>query len=255
MLRKLGFRLGPSGVHIGRTLMLEELRALFSFVPDPNSKKGDYIKAIIADNCLGKRSQKNRELSARHLMTLYSLDQSVASFRALRYFWTRDIEGQPLLALLSAYSRDGLLRMSAPFFLSLTEGDIADRSVFEQFLEKKTAGRLSESCLKSLVRNLCGTWVRTGHLEKTKNVRSKARSNVGSVSYALFLGYLIGIRGETLFSSDFMHLLDITFARSVELAEEASCRGWLVFNHIDKIIEVRFPKLISDAETVKETQV
>jgi hypothetical protein len=28
-LKKLGFRLGPSGVHIGRTLMLEELRALF----------------------------------------------------------------------------------------------------------------------------------------------------------------------------------------------------------------------------------
>ena len=29
VLKKLGFRLGPSGVHIGRTLMLEELRGLF----------------------------------------------------------------------------------------------------------------------------------------------------------------------------------------------------------------------------------
>jgi hypothetical protein len=29
VLKKLGFRLGPSGIHIGRTLMLEELRALF----------------------------------------------------------------------------------------------------------------------------------------------------------------------------------------------------------------------------------
>jgi hypothetical protein len=57
-LKKSGFRLGPSGVHIGRTLMLEELRALFSYVPDSNSKKSDYIKAITADNCLGSRSQK-----------------------------------------------------------------------------------------------------------------------------------------------------------------------------------------------------
>ena len=68
---------------------------------DSNSKKSDYVKAIIADNCLGKRSQKNRELSARHLMTLYSLDPSANTFEALRYFWTRDIEAQPLLALLS----------------------------------------------------------------------------------------------------------------------------------------------------------
>ena len=171
MLKKLGFRLGPSGVHIGRTLMLEELRNLFLCVPDPNSQKKEYVKAIIADNCLGKRSQKNRELSARHLMTLYSLDPTVATFRALRYFWTRDIEAQPLLALLSAYSRDGLLRMSAPFIFSLKEGDIVDRVVFEQFLDKKAAGRLSESCLKSLVRNLCGTWVRTGHLKKAKLIR------------------------------------------------------------------------------------
>lgn len=52
---KLGFRIGPSGVHIGRTLMLEELRKLFLCVPDPNSQKKDYVKAIIADNCLGNR--------------------------------------------------------------------------------------------------------------------------------------------------------------------------------------------------------
>jgi hypothetical protein len=247
VLKKLGFRLGPSGVHIGRTLMLEELRTLFSFVPDSNSKKSDYIKAIIADNCLGKRSQKNRELSARHLMTLYSLDPSANTFQALKYFWTRDIEAQPLLALLSAYSRDGLLRMSAPFILSLKEGEVVDRDVFEQFLDKKVAGRLSESCLKSLVRNLCGTWVRSGHLKKAELIRLKAQASVGSMSNALFLGYLMGVRGETLFSTDFMRLLDVTFARSIELAEEASRRGWLVFNHIDKIMEVRFPRLIADS--------
>jgi hypothetical protein len=59
VLKKLGFRLGPSGVHIGRTLMLEELRDLFLCMPDPNSQKKEYVNAIIADNCLGKRSQKN----------------------------------------------------------------------------------------------------------------------------------------------------------------------------------------------------
>ncbi len=134
VLKKLGFRLGVSGVHIGRTIMIEELKTLFSCVPSTDSQKEDYIKAIIEDNCLGKRSQKNRELSARHLMTLYSLDQSVATFRALRYFWTRDIGSQPRLALLSAYSRDGLLRMSAPYVLSLREGQAVDRTAFKEYL-------------------------------------------------------------------------------------------------------------------------
>jgi hypothetical protein len=65
VIKKLGFRLGPSDVHIGRTLMLEDLRDLLLCVPDQNSQKKEYVNAIIADNCLGKRSQKNLELSAR----------------------------------------------------------------------------------------------------------------------------------------------------------------------------------------------
>ncbi len=192
ILRKLGFRLGPSGVHIGRTIMLEELQTLFSCVPSPDAQKEDYIKAIIENNCLGKRSQKNRELSARHLMTLYSLDPSVATFQALRYFWTRDIGSQPLLALLSAYSRDGLLRMSAPYVLSLKEGEVLDRVAFKEFLDKKASGRLSEFCLDGLVRNVCGTLIRSGHLQRTGKVRSRAVATEGSVAYALFLGYLLG---------------------------------------------------------------
>ena len=249
MMRSFGFRFGRGGVHIGRTIMLEDLRTLFSFVNDPNSQKKDYVKAIVEDNCLGKRSEKNRELSSRHLVTLYSLDPSVATFRALRYFWTRDIEAQPLLALLSAYSRDGLLRMSAPFVLPLKEGEVIRQEVFEEFLDKKASGRFSESSLKSLVRNLCGTWARSGHLvEKAQKIRSRAKATEGSVSYALFLGYLLGGRGEALFSNEFSQLLDCSTTRSIELAEEASRRGWILFNHLGNVMEVQFPNLLTAQE-------
>lgn len=245
ILRKLGFRLGPSGVHIGRTIMLEELRALFSYVPSPDAQKEDYIKAVVENNCLGKRSQKNRELSARHLMTLYSLDQSVATFQALRYFWTRDVGSQPLLALLSAYSRDGLLRMSAPYVLSLKEGEVLDRAAFKEFLDKKASSRLSEFCIEGLVRNVCGTLIRSGHLQRAGKARSRVVATEGSVTYALFLGYLLGSRGKALFSTEFMHLLDSPVEDCIELAENASCRGWLSFKRLEDVMEAQFPKVLT----------
>ncbi len=248
VLKKLGFRLGPSGVHIGRTIMLEELRTLLSCVPSPDACKEDYVKAIVENNCLGKRSQKNRELSARHLMTLYSLDQSVASFQALRYFWTRDVGSQPLLALLSAYSRDGLLRTSVPYILSLKEGEVLDLSAFKEFLDKEASGRLSEFCLNGLVRNVCGTLIRTGHLRRTGRARSKVRPSEGSIAYALFLGYLLGSRGKALFSTEFMHLLDSPVEDCIELAENASCRGWLSFKRLEDVMEAQFPNLLSKGQ-------
>jgi hypothetical protein len=248
-LRKFGFRLGRGGLHIGRTIMLEDLQRLFQCVNDPSSQKADYVKAIVENNCLGKRSGKNKELSSRFLATLYSLDPSVAAFRGLRYFWERDIEAQPLLALLCAYSRDDLLRMSAPFVLSLKEGETVHRETFAEFLEKKAPGRFSESSLNSLVRNLCGTWTRSGHLvEMAGKFRSRAKATAGSVAYALFIGYLLGIRGENLFSSQFGRLLDCSAGRSIELAEEASRRGWIVFNHLAKVMEVQFPNLLTSQE-------
>lgn len=245
VLRKLGFRLGPSGVHIGRTIMLEELRTLLSCVPSPDAQKGDYVTVIVENNCLGKRSQKNRELSARHLMTLYSLDPSAATFQALRYFWARDAGSQPLLALLSAYSRDGLLRMSAPYILSLKEGEVIDRTAFKEFLDKEAAGRLSEFCLDGLVRNVCGTLIRSGHIQKAGRTRSRAVATEGSVSYALFLGYLIGSRGKTLFSTEFMHLLDSPVDDCIALAETASYRGWLSFKRLEDVMEAQFPNLLT----------
>jgi len=251
MLRKFGFRLGRGGVHIGRTIMLEDIRTLFSYVKDQDSQKIDYANAIVNENCLGKRSERNRKLSSRHLMTLYSLEPSAATFRALRYFWVRDVEAQPLLALLCAYSRDALLRMGIPFVLSLAEGDVVDRAVFREFISKRAPGRFSESCLESLVRNLCGTLARSGHLEKAVKIRKRAKATAGSVSYALFLGYLLRSRGEALFSTEFMRVVDCSAAYSIELAEEASRRGWIIFNHIGKVMEAQFPRLLTTEEKLQ----
>ncbi|MGA9188631.1 MAG: hypothetical protein WB014_08755 [Methanosarcina sp.] len=248
-LSRFGFYFKKGGVHTARTMMLEDLKLLLLYVNSPDASKKDYLKAIEEDNCLGKRSGRTRKLTAEHLVELYSLDSSITIFRAMRYLWGRDPSGQPLLALICAYSRDALLRTSAPFIMQYHEGEIVGRETLEVYIEKKFPDRFSKATLKSLAQNLNSTWTKSGHLiGRAKKVRSRASATPGSVSYALFLGYLTGVRGEELFRTEYACLLDCSIDRSIELAEEASRRGWIVFKRIGDVMEVLFPNLLTEQE-------
>ncbi|WNZ28444.1 MAG: hypothetical protein IAX21_07185 [Candidatus Bathyarchaeota archaeon] len=250
LLSRFGFRFEKGNTHAARSMMLQELQSLLSCVHNPSASKSDYRRAIIEENCLGKRSEKSRKITSMHLGFLYALDPEVTIFRVLRYFWDRDVKGRPLLALLSAYSRDGLVRTSAPLVLPLVEGETFRRDALEEYIYKQYPNRFSEASLKSVVRNLAATWTKSGHLvEKNgKKIRSKALATPGLVSFALLLGYLVGARGEALFTTEFAKLLDCSPARSIELAEEASRRGWIVFKRIGKVMEVQFANLLTAQE-------
>ena len=64
----------------------------------------------------------------------------------------------------------------------------------------------------------------------------------------MLLGYLTDVRGQALFQSEYIKLLDRTFDRAIELAEEASRKGWIVFKRVSDVIEVLFPNLINQEE-------
>lgn len=242
---KLGFSHERGGAHTSRTMMLEELRALLSYVGRPDAIKSDYLRAIDEENCLGKRSGKTRVLTYRHLVDLYALDPSVIIFRAMLFFWGRDLDARPLLALLCTYARDPIFRMSVPFLLSFEEGASVTRVVLERVLDEKTSGRFSPATLKSTAQNINSTWTKSGHLVgKAAKTRTKPVPTAGSVSYALFLGSLTGVRGQELFRTEYMKLLDCSFERAIELAVEASRKGWIIFKRIGDVVEVGFPNLI-----------
>ncbi len=248
-LSRFGFRFEKGGVHTSRTMMLEDIKLLLSYVSSPSASKSDYLQAIEEDNCLGKRSGKTRKLTGSHLVELYSLDPSITIFRALRYFWERDPDGQPLLTLLCAYSRDSILRMSVPFIMHHSEGERVSRESLEEYIEDKFPDRFSKATLKSTAQNLNSTWTKSGHLiGKAKKIRDRASATPGSVSYALFLGYLTGVRGEGLFRTEYARLLDCSIDRSIELAEEASRRGWIVFKRVGDVMEVLFPNHLAEQE-------
>lgn len=189
-LERLGFSFERGGVHTARTMMLVELRALLSFVDTADAAKADYLEAIQAANCLGKRSGKTRTLTFRHMADLYALDPSLLVFRALRFFWQRDVDGQPLLAALCAYARDPMLRATAPFILGCQEGTTITRESMEDFIDAQEPGRFSKATLKSTAQNINSSWTQSGHLAgRVRKVRTRAVVTPGVVSVALLLGY------------------------------------------------------------------
>ena len=248
-LYRFGFSFRRGGAHTSRTMMLEDLRALLTYVDRPEADKRDYLQAIKEENCLGKRSGKNRILTYYHLSYLYSLDRKKILFRALLYFWNRDIDGQPLLALQCAYARDSIFRSTAPFILMFPQGRTVTRESLVELIDSQEFGRFSKATLKSTAQNINSTWTKSGHLQgRVRKVRARANPTCGSVSYALLLGYLTGARGQALFQTDYAKLLDCAFYTAIELAEEASRKGWIVFKRVGDVIEVLFPNLINQEE-------
>jgi len=248
-LEHFGFRYGRGGAHTARTMMLLELRALLSYVDKADAPKAEYLEAIQAANCLGKRSGKTRTLTYRHLADLYALDPSLMLFRALRFFWQRDIAGQPLLAALCAYSRDPIFRATAPYILALQEGVTVSREVLEAFIDNQEPGRFSKATLKLTAQNIHSSWTQAGHLSgHIRKKRARAAPTPGTVAFALLLGYLTNLRGESLFKSDYTRMLDCASDKTIDLAEDASRRGWITLKRVGQVVEVLFPNLITAQE-------
>ena len=60
---------------------------------------------------------------------------------------------------------------------------------------------------KSLAQNVNTTWTACGHLEgRAKKVRALPRPGWAASTYAMFVGYLLGLRGEILLNSVFAPL-------------------------------------------------
>jgi hypothetical protein len=70
-LARFGFSFERGGAHLARSMMLDEISQLFQHQVDHASQRSDYESAVLDDNCLGKRSARSRQLTLRHLKSLY----------------------------------------------------------------------------------------------------------------------------------------------------------------------------------------
>lgn len=239
-----GFVNDPVGTHGSRTLMLDELRLLLKSCP-ADADYQQYRHAIIDDNILLKRTLNTRKESVRRLRELYALDRKLLVFRALRDLWDANTDAQPMVALLCAVARDAILRATADFILSLPAGE----KVTPQMIEKATAesfpGRYNSTTLANVGRHAASSWQQSGHLVgRFAKVRVQATCTETAVAYALFLGYLSGVRGDALFHTLWARLLDASVHQLHACAQLASQLGWLDYRHSGAVTEISFQYLL-----------
>jgi len=248
LLSKLGFKFGTNGPHAARTMMLDDLRAIFAQLP-ADATRADYAQQVVVDNILGKPTKKARELALRHLSALYALDSQSPLFRALRRLWTTDEAAQPMLALTAALARDPLLRSTQPFILGKKPGTPVLREEIEKLLAAEHKDRFSPASLKSFSQNVSGTWTAAGFLAgRIRKTRSTPVIAPANVAFCLLLGYLEGLSGQRLFTSAWMGLLASSTRELEGLANSASHRGLLVFMNAGGVKEFRFPDYLTPEE-------
>ena len=238
-----GFRSGERGTHSSRTIMLDELSQLLEAAP-AETVRGDYTRAVMDDNCLGKRTAANRRHSLQRLTELYGLDRRLILFRTLRLLWDRHDSSRPLLALLLALARDPLLRATVAAVLRTPIGHEFARQPMKDAVSEVAGERLNEAILDKVVRNASSSWTQSGHLQgRSRKTRERVQATPAATMYALLLGFGSGRRGRPLFETPWCAVLDARAGDLIELALAAKRLGLLDLKQSGAIIDVSFPEL------------
>ncbi len=246
-LAKLGFYFGTSGAHAGRSLMLDDLRTLFSVVA-AEAPNAAYVQAVLHDNVLHKATANNRDHAARRLRQLYGLDASIALFRAFRRLFEQDHVSQGVLAALMAQARDAVFRASVDFILLAPAGSTVEKADLTAKLDAFSAGRMGANQLRVAAGNLLHSWQLAGYLTSSRE-RQKPVYGEGAVAFALFLGWLEGVRGSLLLKTKYTALLERTPEELLRLAASAARRGYCELLNAGGVVEVRFPGYLTSVET------
>ncbi len=245
---KAGFRIGDIGTHTSRTIMLKELEQLFAD-QDTQASRANYVSAIIDQNCLSKKTVSTRKLSCQRLSELYGLNPSILLFRVLRSLWQVDEKGHTLLALLTGLARDPLLRVTATPVLQMHSGEELVRQKLTDALRQSVDNRLNDSTLDSVVRNTSSSWTQSGHLTgRMRKYRQKVNPTPIVTAYALLLGYILGARGDGLFTTLWAKVLDTPAEELISLATDAKRLGFLDLSQAGGVVEVSFNRILTEDE-------
>jgi hypothetical protein len=243
-----GFSEARSGGHMARSMMLQELRMLL----DATAKDADraaYATAIVTENALGKPTHSSRKKSLEQLVKLYGLNPELCLFRQLRNLAEEEPSSLPLLALVLAFCRDTQLRQSFELIRDWPMGAVVKREAMERHLEACSPGRYSPAMIKSLSQNVLTTWKDSGHLHgRITPKRSQPTPTMAASVFAMLAGYLAGLRGEGLLTSDFGKLVAPDAHVIQSHLSSASGRGWMRFRRAGGVTEIDFTPMLTPRE-------
>jgi hypothetical protein len=248
---RFGFSRRETGGHMSRSMMLTELSALLAATPEA-ADRAAYRAAIVEHNVLGKPTAASRQKSERHLYELYGLDPSLTLFRVLRRFAAEDPISLPLIALTCTFCRDPQLRASFELIRTLKPGELLTRERMEAHLEAAFPERYSPAMKSGLAQHVNTTWTAAGHLSgRAVKRRALPQPRPVASAYAMFAGWLLGLRGEILVDSIFARLVGADPSQIAAHLHSASRYGWLRFRHAGGVMEIDFsPLLLPDEEAL-----
>ena len=237
-----------SGGHLARSMMLVEITTLVRSLA-ADADKATIVNAIQQENVLEKPTQSSRVKSLRHLTQLYGLDPSQAAFRVLWHFGHEDLDSLPQLCLVSAYARDPQFRQSFELVRTLRPGALLEPATMEAHIETGFPGRFSLAMKKSLAQNVSTSWTFSGHLEgRARKIRTLPQPRPASAAYAMFIGYLLGVRGERLLESPYASLVASSQAQLLAALSLASAKGLFSFKRAAGVVEFDFSSLLTAEE-------
>jgi len=234
------------GANTSHTIVVGALAALLHAVP-ANSEQADYEHAVIERNVLNKRTSGSRRRTFRYLKELYVLRPDSILFRALRDLWPQDPDARPLLAGVCALARDAVFRASSAAIVKRAPGDLLTNTDLAEAVSEQFPSNYGQRTLAKIGRNTFSSWEQTGHLRPSgpgTKLRVRATCRPVNVAYALMLGHLEGKRGQGLFDTTWMKLLDQPKSHLTDLAFAASQRGLLEFRHAGGVVDVGFRDLL-----------
>ena len=199
------------------------------------------------ENCLGKRTTANRKHSLQHLVELYALDPRVILFRILKDLWSGHESSRPLMAMLLALARDPLLRSTALAVIHTPHGHEFARQSMLDAVSAAVSDRFGAATLDKVVRNASSSWTQSGHFRgRGRKIRQPVETTPAATAYALLLGFAVGRRGQRLFESPWVAILDTAPDELLESATAARSRGLLELKQAGSIVEVSFPAFFAN---------
>ena len=237
-----GFKLGNSGPHISRTMMLAEVSRCLDALPIAASRD-DYRHTIFEQNILGKATEATRRESFRRLRELYALQPEIPIFRVYRELDAADIDSRALLSLLVSCARDPLLRATMPVIIGTHEGATVGAPQFDEALERAFPGHQKPKIRAATARHIASTWEQAGHLVgKMNKVRTRASVRPAALTMALILGWIEGASGSALLATRWCEVLDLNALQAQSLAAQAHREGLLDLRVVGSVVEISFPR-------------
>lgn len=229
------------GAHSSRTIMYNEISIILNST-NPDISLEELKNKIYDDNLLHKESVSGRKKTFSFLKKTYGLDPDLPLYHAFRWAWSSSEPNErPTIAILFALCRDSVLRLSANYILSIPIGVVVNKKILPYEIEKAYPGTFSEKVITSMWQNLLSSWHQSGHLDGVvTKTRKKAHANAASCVFALYIGYITGLRGRYLFDSLWMHVLDATDREIQEYVHLAAKRGWIKYRESGGMIEITF---------------